>query len=426
MNYKFLLFLFSISLMIRCSDEQTAEPTNASTYIKFFGASNSDIAYVARQTSDQGYILLGTTEIDNEGVSVFKIKVIKVDINGNTLWQKVYPDFLPENEDYQVSLTGRSIISVEDGYIIVGDSVKSDRSTKTSLFIMKINDSANDNSFEKLALNYQNNAGVVMPYDLHGIELFEDSDGNIRVISDVTENDQLIGSWLLQINPNLTFDFNQNYSYNIKGKLQLTRFLHEAADGDFVFGGTSKIHSIDNAILRKVPAYFEGQSGASTSIISSPENHYTVGQIIATNIGYAIVGTHLTSTGDSDVFFVLLHSDGTPKTEPPIIYNDTNNKFTGIGSKDEEGLTIANTSDGGFIIGGLTLTESAGGKDILLIKIDHLGNIQWTKTIGNENQEHATHIQEDKGGGYLIFGNTEFGGINTMVLIKTDKNGNVN
>jgi len=435
MNYKFILLIFSSLLIFGCDDEQAAGPGDADTYIKFFGASNADIAYMARQTPDGGCVLLGTTEIDNEGEAVFKIKVIKVDGNGNEQWQKVYPEFSEDKSDFTVSLKGRSVIVVDDGYIIVGDSIKSDLTTNSSLLVMKINDNATDNSFTDLSINYYDNSGAMPGLDLHGIDVIQDSDDNFRIISNVMNDDELIGIWFSQVNTDLSFDIegnDPNCYYDLPGKVELVKSLSETSDNNFFFGGTNKSSSIDNSTIRQVDKCFNGLIGVPSNIVQGATNPYTASQIIPTNIGYALVGTTLTGTGRTKVFLSLLNSNGTPRTVEPLIYSDPDDLYDGIGRAtgntvaDESGSTIANTSDGGFIIGGATLSETAGEEDILLIKTDANGGILWSKTIGNANQEIATHIQQAADGGFLIFGNTEFGGIDTMVLIKTDKNGNIN
>lgn len=441
MSYRFLLLLiFSALSIISCDDEQAAGAGDADTYIKFFGASNEDIAYQSRSTPDGGCILLGTTMIDNEGAPVSKIKAIKIDNNGNTQWQKIYPEFQEGNADFSISLIGRSIILMDDGYIIVGDRIKTDGSTPSSLFLMKINDSGADNDLEdSISLNYQDITGVAgTGYNIAGIDIIQDSEGNFRTISNVQLPDgELIGTLFTQINADFTFDKDINCFYDIPGQVDLVKSLHEANDGDFVFAGVDKKGAIDNSELRKVSACAKTISGASSDIVLNPEGNYTVNQVISTNIEYTMIGTRVLTTGKLSIFFALMNSDGTVKNNYPITYTDTRTvddpeQFPGIGpdaganAADEEAFTIANTIDGGFVIGGTTLSETAGEEDILLIKTDALGNIQWSKTIGNANQEKATHIQQAPDGGYLIFGNTEFGGIDTMLLIKTDKNGNVN
>ena len=45
---------------------------------------------------------------------------------------------------------------------------------------------------------------------------------------------------------------------------------------------------------------------------------------------------------------------------------------------DDQAFSVQQTSDGGFIIGGLTSGVGAGGQDVLLVKFDGSGAIQWS------------------------------------------------
>ena len=412
-----------------CNDEQSATPSDTDTFVKFFGASNTDISQMSQSTPDGGSIILGTTEIEIEGVESTKIKVIKVDRNGNEIWQKIYPPFKADKIHLETSYTGRAIVVVDDGYIIVGDSIKSDADINTSsLLVMKLNDNPTEDTPTILAIDHINNLQVSTDMGLQGIDITMDTDGNYRVIGNVINDDEeIVGSWLGTINDNgttLSFDKTIDCYYDIEGEVELVKSLYETTSGDFIFGGTDKSQSKDNTKLFRTPACQNGFSGGGTSLVDNPQDDYITGQIIPSKGGYAMVGTK-TSIAGSNIFFSLFESDGVPKPNSLVDYMDDNKQFPGIGDADEFGQTIAKTSDGGYIIGGYTLSETAGEEDMLLIKTDAFGGIQWTKVIGNIDQEEVIHIRQAEDGGYYVLGNSEFGGVDTMVLIKTDKNGNV-
>jgi hypothetical protein len=91
---------------------------------KTFRGKYTDFAYAVRQTSDSGYVVLGTTNIDMDfgetsGVDT-DIYLLRLDARGNELWSKTYgrSDSASDRED------GNAIEVTDDGgYIIVGLTV---------------------------------------------------------------------------------------------------------------------------------------------------------------------------------------------------------------------------------------------------------------------------------------------------------------
>ena len=88
----------------------------------------------------------------------------------------------------------------------------------------------------------------------------------------------------------------------------------------------------------------------------------------------------------------------------------------GIGGDDYEYIySITETSDGGYIAGGyfesssidlgngVTLSNN-GSDDGMIIKCDSEGNAQWAKGIGESNEDQIISVAETSDGGYIAGG----------------------
>ncbi|CAN5487710.1 hypothetical protein BH11BAC1_BH11BAC1_13580 [soil metagenome] len=97
------------------------------------------------------------------------------------------------------------------------------------------------------------------------------------------------------------------------------------------------------------------------------------------------------------------------------------------GSGYDWGASVQQTSDGGYIIGGATVSFGAGNYDIYLIKTDSNGDSLWTKTIGSAGEERGSSIQQTTDGGFIITGFILAlgAGNDAAYLVKTDGSGNL-
>lgn len=97
------------------------------------------------------------------------------------------------------------------------------------------------------------------------------------------------------------------------------------------------------------------------------------------------------------------------------------------GSNSDYAYTVQETSDGGFIVAGLTQSFGLGYSDIWFLKLTGDGTIAWQKVIGGSGSELTYSIQEASDGGYIVAGHLEFLGVgNTDVwLLKLDPDGEI-
>jgi hypothetical protein len=133
--------------------------------------------------------------------------------------------------------------------------------------------------------------------------------------------------------------------------------------------------------------------------------------------GY-IIGGVTTSFGAGEGDFYLLKTDGNGN----VIWSST---FGGTGL--EGAVALNNTSDGGYVMAGVTNTWGAGSGDFYVVKTDASGNLSWSKAYGGYAMDHAYSVIQSSDGGYVIAGLTEsFGaGGQKAYLVKTDGSGNL-
>jgi len=160
-----------------------------------------------------------------------------------------------------------------------------------------------------------------------------------------------------------------------------------------------------------------GSSSHFCKAIGGKNDDGGVSLIQTSDGGYAIAGsTRSFGAGDWDVYVVKLDANGNLQWTKTI-----------GGPETEEGRSLIQTSDGGYAIAGLTNSFGAGDWDFYIVKLDAKGNLQWTKTIGAKNKYSSKlSLIQTSDGAYAIAGKTEsFGaGGDDVYVVKLDKNGN--
>ena len=132
--------------------------------------------------------------------------------------------------------------------------------------------------------------------------------------------------------------------------------------------------------------------------------------------GFIMVGQTATVDYAGDVYLVKTDANGV------LVWSTA----FGTATKFDFGYSVRQTSDGGYIIAGLTNSTGAGLRDVLLIKTNSTGVLQWSKTYGGAADDEARSVEETADGGFIVSGFTQsYGSGYQMYLIKTNSTGNV-
>jgi hypothetical protein len=349
------------------------------TFVNTFGESDHEIGYSVQQTTDGGYIITGYT--DSFGNGERDVWLIKTDFNGNEEWNKTFGG---SDDDH-----GQSVQQTTDGgYIITGQIWTS----RSEVWLIKTDTNGNE--------EWNKNFGGGFGYSVK-----QTTDGGYIITGQIIPlSSSGTGISLIKTDSNGEEEWKKTYSGNIGYSVQQTK------DGGYIITGSTTEDSKYDVSLIKTDSN-GNEEWNKTFGGNRTDWGYSVQQ--TTDGGYIITGqTEVTGNNDYDVYLIKTDSDGD---------EEWNKKFGG--SDYDEGKSVKQTSDGGYIITGYT---GSFGRNVWLIKTDSQGQEEWNKTFGGNRTDWGHSIQQTTDGGYIITGSTySFGkGDRDVWLIKTDSEGN--
>jgi len=136
-----------------------------------------------------------------------------------------------------------------------------------------------------------------------------------------------------------------------------------------------------------------------------------------TDGGYIVAGvTKSFGAGNYDAYVLKLNSDGSLAWQKTL-----------GGNGDDVAYFIQQTTDDGYIAAGATTSFGAGGYDVYILKLDSNENLVWQKTFGGSGEDWASSIQQTTDGGYIVAGYTDSlgAGSRDVYVLKLNSDGSL-
>lgn len=245
-------------------------------------------------------------------------------------------------------------------------------------------------------------------YDSYGKAVVISNDGGFITCTAIdyasTASSGQVGLSLNKFDTNGILIWSKNISDSEK---IIPRDIKQTNTGGYIIAGeTSNSGSNPSAYLLKTDSI--GNFIWCKKFQTNAGHGYSV--VIANDGGYVLTGSSILG-----VYIVKTDSSGNHIWSKQIREAIVNN--------DMQGMSIDNTFDGGYIVGGMRCVFAGSPNDFLLMKFDSLGNLLWTK-IYNIVDEWAYCVKETNDNGFIITGYSYYGSFKRILLIKTDSFGN--
>jgi predicted secreted protein len=216
-----------------------------------------------------------------------------------------------------------------------------------------------------------------------------------------------------------TPDFDSGWM-NITGKEgQFFNVIHNLNTQDLNLEITGK--TLDNGGTHQKFLGLTGYLPGWSRTFGGTANDYGYSIVKTPDNGYAIAGiTYASPTSTPDAWLIKTDSNGN------VLWNKTYG-----GTAADYTYNIVQTTDGGFALAGYTQSFGVAQRAVWLLKTDANGNLLWNMTYSGPVDEISQGFVQTADGGYALIGGaspTYFaggGGTSDLLLIKTDASGNL-
>jgi hypothetical protein len=375
--FRFLFILLSATMAI-------AQPNPDTLWTRTYGGSNDDWAYSVQQTADGGYILAGATESSGAGGRDFYL--VKTNSSGNTTWSRTYG-----GSNHEVAWCVQQ--TSDGGYILAGYT-ESFGAGQSDFYVVKTN-SIGDTSWTRTF-------GGSSWDGAH--EVKQTADGGYIIAGHTWSFGPSADAYLVKTDNMGISQWARTY-----GSMgwDEANSVQQTTDGGYIFAGFATPMGLADCYLVKTnnigdTLWTRIYGGSAHDQANSVQQTSDGGYIMA---GY----TGSFTPGIWNVYLIKTNSNG--DSSWTNIYGMPNSAM---------GVSVLQTVDGAYVLCGVVYL-GAGNDDFYLLKTSSLGNVLWSRTYGGSSSEQAHWVQQTTDGGYVVAGITDSYGAGLLdgYLVKT-------
>jgi hypothetical protein len=364
------------------------EPVPPRTWAMTFGGPWAEGIEDVRQTADDGYIVAGSTWSFSTGY--YDFWVLKLRADASVAWQKAYGGSAWD--------LCTSVAQADDGGYLVAGWTESFGAGSKDGWVLKLRPDG--------SLEWERTYGGSAAEELHAAVNSADAG---YLLAGWTESFGAGGrdAMLVKLGTDGTIGWQRTLGGT--GSDELTS-AQATADGGYILAGSTESFGTGARgawVVKLTP-------GGAVQWQRKFEGAYWNGAHSAREVSGG--GYIVSARTAGDAWILRLDGNGS------LLWQST---YGGADLDNYHDSYAQETMDGGFIVGGHTLSFGAGSTDIWLMKLRNEGSVVWQTSYGGTEWEGATSLEQTSDGGYLLAGSTvSFGaGHGDMWILKLDSTG---
>lgn len=378
---------------------------------KALGGSEADQPYSLEQTSDGGYVVVGFSASSDGDASGWNgnidFWVVKLSSDGEIQWQKMLGGANAEVA-YSVQQTS------DGGYIVAGytnsnDGDVSGHHGNKDFWVVKLSSTGN--------IEWQKVLGGTKVDEARSVR--QTTDGGYIIAGwsfstdgDVTVNYGYLDVWVVKLSPAGEIEWQRSYGGGTGADQAWC--IRQTSDGGYILAGETSSNDGDVSGYHDSGDFWVLKLSNTGTIEwqralggSGIEVAHSIQQ--TTDGGYVVGGLMSSNNGD-----ITIHHGYFDYWVVKLSATGDLQWQKSLGGSDSDwGRYVWQTADGGYVMVGETIstdgdiTLNDGGIDCWIVKLDTVGEIQWEKTIGGTHRETCLYAQQTSDGGYVATCHTE-------------------